>query len=399
MRTFSKDLSNPGRIPVLGMLRAWRLMRQGRLHRYGEASSNALEVRALEEEYAAYMGSKYCVALNSCGCALFIALKTVGVKPGDKVFVNAFTLAPVPGAVAHCGAQPVLIEINEDYLIDLADFRKKAAESEAKVLLLSHMRGHIANLDELVEICEAFGITMVEDCAHTMGARWNGKLTGTFGKVGCFSTQTFKHINSGEGGLLVTDDPDIAAQATLYSGSYMLYGQHGTRPDDEVFAKWKAVTPNFSMRMSNVAAAVLRPQLNRLDFRARWWNRRYKWLAEHLDSIPHLRLPKRDEREGYVASSIQFNLVDLTPEQMKRYQKMCGDRGVFLKWFGNEDAVGFTSSHHNWEYLDKPAELPKTDEIMQGLFDMRIPLSLNRIDANVIAKIMREEMDKLIATL
>ena len=192
---------------------------------------------------------------------MFIALKAVGVKAGDKVLTSTFTLAPVPGAIAHAGAQAVLVETTADYLTDLADLERKAISSGAKVLLLSHMRGHISDLQAVRMICDRHGIALIEDCAHTMGAKWDGRHTGTWGKVGCYSAQTYKHINSGEGGLLVTDDDDVAAQAILMSGCYMMYDQHLLRPPAEVFERWKYVTPNFSMRMSNLAASLLRPQI------------------------------------------------------------------------------------------------------------------------------------------
>ncbi len=109
-----------------------------------------------------------------------------------------------------------------------------------------------------------------------MGAGWAGKATGTWGRAGCFSLQSYKHANGGEGGLLVTDDEDVAAQAILFSGSYMLYRSHLARPADEVFERWKYVTPNFSLRMSNLAAAVARPQLGAmLKDRCGRWNERY----------------------------------------------------------------------------------------------------------------------------
>ena len=127
--------------------------------------------------------------------------------------------------------------------------------------MLSHMRGHIADMDAIGAICDEFGITLIEDCAHTMGARWKGVRSGNFGKVAAFSAQTYKHINSGEGGLLTTDDPEIAARAIIMSGSYMLYGSHGAAPDEEVFRKIRLETPNYSGRMDNLRATLLRGQL------------------------------------------------------------------------------------------------------------------------------------------
>jgi dTDP-4-amino-4,6-dideoxygalactose transaminase len=177
------------------------------------------------------------------------------------VLTSTFTLAPVPGAIAHAGAEPVLVETTRGYTTDLDDLESKAASSGARAFLISHMRGHITDLQAVRRICDAHDIVLVEDCAHTMGAKWSGRHTGTWGKIGCFSTQTYKHMNSGEGGLLVTDDDDVCARAILFSGSYMLYEQHLVRPPTEVFERWKYQTPNFSLRMSNHAAAMLRPQL------------------------------------------------------------------------------------------------------------------------------------------
>ncbi|MBT3273291.1 MAG: aminotransferase class I/II-fold pyridoxal phosphate-dependent enzyme [Spirochaetales bacterium] len=382
------DLSNPDPIPETGIARVGQLMRSGRLHRYGEESGDELDVLELEKEFAAYLGTQYCVAVNSCGSSLFLALKCAGVRSGDKVLLNAFTLAPVPGAVAHCGADPVLVEITQDYVIDTADLRRKASSSNAKVLLLSHMRGHIADMSKIVTICNEFDLTLVEDCAHTMGAGWNGRLTGMFGAAGGFSTQSFKHINSGEGGLLVTQDPDIAAQAILYSGSYMLYHQHGARPDDSVFERWRSKIPNFSMRMSNHAAAMLRPQIPLLVQRAKKWNALYEELENRLENIPGIQLPNRPKAEEFIGSSIQFSLKGLTVSQVSAFLTTCEQRGVFLKWFGNRDAAGFTSTHEHWKFMANSPEVPNTDDVLESLVDMRIPLSAVKTEMAAIGDVI-----------
>ena len=253
------DFGAPPEIPQAAVDRVAELLSDGRLHRYAEARNVGEDVASLEVEFATSIGRKYAGGLNSCGSTMFLSLLTTGVKPGDKVLMNSFTLAPVPGAVAHAGAEHVLVEITDDLVIDLNDLDAKAKATGAKHLLLSHMRGHIADMDAVVEICGRHGITLIEDCAHTQGAQWAGRHTGTFGATGCFSFQSYKHVNTGEGGMLATDDDDIAARAILYSGSYMLFDQHHARPSSAVFERWKGVTPNFSMRMSNVVAALARP--------------------------------------------------------------------------------------------------------------------------------------------
>jgi dTDP-4-amino-4,6-dideoxygalactose transaminase len=115
------------------------------------------EVSRLEEEFAAFTGAKYCVAVASGGYAMSCALRAMGVGHGDKVLSNGFTLAPVPGAIASVGAEPVFVETTEALTIDIDDLAAKARASGARVLLLSHMRGHICDMDRLMEVCDGLG--------------------------------------------------------------------------------------------------------------------------------------------------------------------------------------------------------------------------------------------------
>ena len=385
---FGKDLSQSEPIPEAAIEQAVALMRSGRLHRYGEQGSGTPEPSLLEQEYAAYVGAKYCVAVNSCGAAMFLALKALGVQPGDQVLTSSFTLAPVPGAIAHAGASAVLVETRDDYTTDLADLERKAASSGAKVFLLSHMRGHITDLRAVRDICERHNIALVEDCAHTMGARWDGQYTGRFGRIGCYSSQTYKHINSGQGGLLVTYDDDVAAQVILMSGCYMMYGQHLLRPSAEVFERWRYVTPNFSMRMSNLAAALLRPQLALLPERGQRWRSIYADLAHAFAAAPHVSLPVRDAREDFVPSSIQFSL-DLSPAQIEHFLVECEARGLYIKWFGLRVPTAFTSHFGHWHYLAEQAPMPQSHGVLRQLLDLRTPLSLTPDDCRLIGQIVQ----------
>jgi dTDP-4-amino-4,6-dideoxygalactose transaminase len=352
------------------------------------------EASALEAEFARQLGVRYCVAMNSCGSTLFVALRAAGVAPGDVVLSNCFTLAPVPGAIAHAGASPVLVDVTQDYTADLDDLERKLRVSGARALLLSHMRGHICDMDRLAALCARYRIPLIEDCAHTMGASWGGKATGTWGRVGCFSLQSFKHANSGEGGLLVTDDEDIAAQAILMSGSYMLFGSHLARPSEAAFRRWQYTTPNFSLRMSNLAAAIARPQFGEtLVDRCRRWNERYAWMASGLSAIDHIRLPQRPSDEQFVGSSIQFSLEGLSRAQMTDFIAACAGRGVHVKWFGAQEPAGFTSVWTHWRFFDNQQSLPQAERVLEGLCDMRLPLALTRADCQAIAGVMREAMD------
>jgi len=384
---FGKDLSTAEPIPEEAIERAVELMRSGRLHRYGEQGTGYPEPSLLEQEFASYVGSKYCVAVSSCGAAMLIALKALGVKAGDKVLTSTFTLSPVPGAIAHAGADAILIETTPDYMTDMADLAFKAATSGAKVFLLSHMRGHIADLEAAKAICDRHGIAIIEDCAHTMGAKWDGQYTGTWGRVGCFSAQTYKHINSGEGGLLVTDDDDVVAQAILMSGCYMMYDQHLSKPSSDVFERWKYLTPNFSMRMSNLAAALLRPQIAQLAERGRRWNHIYATLERELTKTECISIPRRNVKEEFVASSIQFTF-NLKPHQIEIFLKECNLRGLYIKWFGTPNPIAFTSNYEHWHYLSSKPDIPHSKAVLNQLMDLRTPLSLTDEDSVLIGKIV-----------
>ena len=233
------------------------------------AEGEASEVSQLEIEYAKWQGVDYCGphVRRLCDSACFARLYAV---PGDKILANAYTLAPVPGAI-HNGGVPILVDIDENY-IDMNDLAAKATTSGARFLLLSHMRGHIADMDKIMDICSDHNICLIEDCAHTMGARWRGTRSGNFGKVAAFSTQTYKHMNSGEGGFLTTDDAEIAARAVVSSGSYMLYGRNGAIPAEDVFQKVRLYAPNYSGRMDHMRAAILRAQPPLIETNIERWN-------------------------------------------------------------------------------------------------------------------------------
>lgn len=380
----TKDLSEPVPIPQSGIDRAMEILRSGRLFRYGEFAGGDAEVARLEKDFARYLDSRYAVAMNSCGSTMFVALKCAGVTAGDRVLVNAFTLAPVPGAIHHAGAKPVFVECSDGYRMDLDDLEKKAG-GDASVLLLSHMRGHVVDMERVKRICSDHGLKLVEDCAHTLGARWDGTLTGRFGDVSCFSLQTFKHINAGEGGILTTDDEDIAAQAILYSGSYMLYAQNGARPPLQVFERYRDRVPNYSLRMSELVAAVARPQIDLLAERRARWKALYALLAERLDAIPGVRVPTRPRKEDFVPSSIQFSLTQLDASAIQTVLEHCREQGVDIKWFGGATPTGFTSTFEHWRYLTTENKLPGTRATLAALCDMRIPLSLSDSDCHGIA--------------
>jgi len=344
MQRFEGDLTQQEGLPDASIDRAIELLRSGRLHRYqtGDAES---EAAAFEREFAAWQGTEYCLACTSGGYALFLALLAYGVKPGDAVLTNAYTLAPVPGAIAHAGGRPVFVECDDDTVIDLADLEVKIKQSGARVLMVSHMRGR----------------------------------SGNFGIAACFSTQTYKHINSGEGGLLVSRDPELIARATVASGSYMLYERHGAGPETGAFDGARFQMPNCSGRMDELRAAILRPQLPQLDAQVERWLERYRAMESALSRSNAARLRDRPAQEVFVGSSLQFRVTAFSPAQCEALVRHARARGVELKWFGAPEPHGYTSRHDSWRYVSAQT-LPNTERVLSTLFDIRIPLTVSVAD-------------------
>ncbi|NCF36908.1 MAG: aminotransferase class I/II-fold pyridoxal phosphate-dependent enzyme, partial [Gammaproteobacteria bacterium] len=388
---FTKPFTQQEAIPEAGIERAVEVMRGGRLHRYNTLAGETAEAALLEREYAAYMGQRYCLACTSGGYALHIALKAAGIEPGEPVLSNAFTLAPVPGAIDNAGGKPLLVEINPDYCVDLTHLETMMQQSKARFFMISHMRGHIADMDAVLALCRQHQVILIEDCAHTMGASWNGKKSGTFGKAACFSTQTYKHLNSGEGGLLTTDDDEIMARAIIYSGSYMLFDRNGTLPPADVFDDVMLDTPNYSGRMDNLRASILRAQLPQLDENCARWNKRYRALESRLQQNTQIQLPARSAAEAFVGSSLQFRVKALSPPQVETFIAGCAARGVELKWFGGTEPQGFTSRYDSWRYIEDSQHLPQTLDILATTFDLRIPLTFSIEDMETIGSIIDDE--------
>ena len=395
MKKFEKSFTQQESIPEAGIEAAVEVMRSGRLHRYNTLPDEKSETDLLELEFADYMGLNYCLACASGGYALHIAMRAAGVEAGDKVLCNAFTLAPVPGAIHNSGAVPVLVDVAEDYCIDLDDLERKAADSGARYFMLSHMRGHLADMDRIMAICERYELFLIEDCAHTMGASWNGKMSGTFGDIACFSTQTYKHVNSGEGGFLTTRHPEIIARAIIHSGSYMLFERHFAAPPKELFEQIRYETPNYSGRMDNLRAAILRPQIADLDSQCQRWNARYRILESQFNSSEVVNIPARPEKEQFVASSIQFSVPGFSREQILQLVANCAERGVILKWFGDEEPRDYTSRYDSWRYIEEIPQLPQTKQILSTLLDMRIPLTFSEEDCALLGEIICEEAVKI----
>lgn len=174
------------------------------------------EVSSFEEEFAEYIGSKYCVGLASGLDALWLAFRILGIGKSDEVLVqgNAY-IACVMGITIN-GATPIFVEPNEHYGIDVDKIEEKITD-KTKAILVVHLYGMASEMDKIVDICKRHNLKLVEDCAQSHGACFDGKVTGTFGDIGCFSFYPSKNLGAfGDGGAIVTDNEEIAKQFKIY---------------------------------------------------------------------------------------------------------------------------------------------------------------------------------------
>jgi dTDP-4-amino-4,6-dideoxygalactose transaminase len=370
-------------IPAAALEEVTRLLTSADLFRY-TALENA-PVSLLEQEFAAMMGAKYALAVSSCSAALFLSLKALDLPKNARVLIPAFTFAAVPSSVLHADCVPVLAECGDNYRIDMVDFASKLPDVDA--VLISHMRGHTSDMDAIMALCAAANIAVIEDAAHSLGTTWNGRKIGTIGQIGCFSFQSYKMINAGEGGILVTDDADLVARAIIMSGAYEHTWTKHAVPADAI-AHWQNKLPLYNLRMSNLTAAIIRPQLAELPRRVRDGLRNHDHVAAQLNACANLDVPAPLDGESRAPDSIQFNLCEMTDAQADAFAQAAEQRGIKVQIFGqsSDNARAFW----NWQFLGDAPDLPRTRAMLMRACDVRLPARLTLAECDVIVDVLRD---------
>ncbi len=383
--TLAPNVYDAEPIPEAARAEVDRMLQSGDLFRY-TAPENA-PVTLLEGEFATLLGSKYALAVSSCSAALFLSLKALGLPRDARVLIPAFTFAAVPSSVIHADCVPVLCEVGDNYRININDFEARL-EDNIKAVIISHMRGHTSDMDAILALCDARGIPVVEDAAHSLGTTWNGRNIGTLGRIGCFSFQSYKMVNAGEGGIMITDDADLIARAVIMSGAYEHnWAKHFNAPDPELeaaFARAQNKFPLYNLRLNNLSAAIIRPQLPELARRVSQGRRNHDYVAERLNLSPWLNVPPKLTPEERAPDSIQFNLVGLSDEETRTFADAASARGVKVQVFGQN--VDNARAFWNWQFIPGATpDLPKTRAMLMRACDTRLPARLTRPELDIIS--------------
>lgn len=370
------------------------LLQSGDLFRYTAASGSP--VSKLEEEFAAFIGARYALAVNSCSSALFLSLKALGLGAGEKVLIPAFTFSAVPSSVVHAGCKPVLVNVGDDYRILLDEFERKLDGGVAAVMI-SHMRGHTSNMTEILRLCEERGIPLIEDAAHSLGTTWSRRKIGSLGTIGCFSFQSYKLVNAGEGGILVSDDPEIMARAIIMSGAYERNWEKHHIVSDR-FSYWQNKLPLFNLRMNNLSAAVVRPQIPEIQKRVKKGRANHDYVAKVLNASPWFYVPAPLDFERRAPDSIQFNLCGFEDDKnVLDFQERARDKGVEVQVFGlsRDNARAFW----NWEFIEPQHDLEPTRRMLMRACDVRLPTQLEKDALDFIASTLVSVADEVMAAV
>ena len=239
-------------------------------------------VKRFEKEFANYCKVEHAVAVSNGTAALDLALKAIGIGPGDEVIVPDFTFIATANCVRFQGAKPVFADIEEDYYTVSPEEIEGKITERTKAVIPVHLLGQPANLDKIIAICKKHGLALIEDCAQAHGAEYHGKRVGSFG-IGTFSFYPTKNMTTGEGGVITTHDPQIAKKVDLLRN-------HGQSE------KYLHTHIGYNLRMTDISGAIGVAQLEKLDSMNKKRVENAQYLTKGLDGIGGLKTP--EVREG-----------------------------------------------------------------------------------------------------
>jgi dTDP-4-amino-4,6-dideoxygalactose transaminase len=328
---------------------------------------------AFERAFAEHLGARHAVALSSCTAALHLAYKAVGVGPGDEVIVPSFTFVATANAVLYCGARPVFADIvgPEQPSIDPEDVARRITPRTRAVSGV-HFAGYPAAVEAMAELCRDRGLALIEDAAHAPSAHVAGKKLGTFGAAGAFSLFSNKVLAVGEGGLLVTDDDEIAARVRRlrsHAMTSMTWDRHRGHADS-----YDVVDIGFNYRIDEPRAALALARLPRLEAdiaRRRELTRAYR---ARLADVTDILLPYTDQQ---VACSSCY----VMPLMLKRPEMRPHLRRVLRDEHGVQTSVLYPAIHEFSAYRARfpRVSLPRTEHAARC--ELTIPLYPHMTDA------------------
>lgn len=353
-------------------------------HRYGDENIAAIrdamsrgdyilrsDLEQFEENMASYLGVKYVVGVGSGTDALYLALKAAGVGTGDEVITVDFTCVATLSAIANNGAKPILVDVREDYNMDV-DQVEGAITPRTKAILPVHLNGRVCDMEKLMDIASKHDLIVIEDAAQALEATFDGQKAGTFGLAGCFSLYPMKILGAtGDGGFVTTNDETLAEKI------YQLrdLGQNRETGDILYFG--------FSSRLDNLQAAILNVKLKYLN---QWIERRREIAAlyhQGLSGLQDLKLPPPPEPQGRYFDVFQNYVIRANErDKLVAYLEKCGIE-VLVSWY-------LSKPLHYHEALNLTQfQLPETEEFAKECVSLPLNTEISDEQVEFVIKSIR----------
>ncbi len=370
---------------------ALRAVRSHLYFRYDHRAQQETECGQLEEELCRYFGSKHALAVSSGTAALALAIMAAGIPPGALIACPGFTFVATPSAIVLAGCKPLLVDVDENLHLDLADLRRRWTP-DIKGILVVHMRGFAADIEALMRFAAEMGVPVIEDVVPALGAELKGRKLGTFGLAGAFSTQSDKSLNCGEGGFLVTDDSALFARAVVLSGAYegrlRRHFPHGEPPIASDLD-----LPLFSFRMDEIRAALLRAELARLPIRLQCFHSNYEYVAAQLSDMTEITIRQPVAPDAYLGEAFIFRFPG---GDAKWFAHALCREGIDARNIGS-DGDNNVRVFWNWRFMfpaldvaEIKALLPSTTRYLEQAVDIPLSSTLSVQDCDHLVEAVRK---------
>ncbi|WP_043989033.1 aminotransferase class I/II-fold pyridoxal phosphate-dependent enzyme [Sulfurihydrogenibium yellowstonense] len=292
----------------------------------GWISSEGPFIKEFEEKFANYIGKKYGVAVSSGTAALEIAVKALGLPEGSEIIVPTFTIISCVQAIVKAGLNPVLVDCDYRTFNMVPEEIERKITKNTKAIMVVHIYGLPVDMTPILDIARKYNLLIIEDAAEVIGQTYKGKLCGSFGDISVFSFYPNKHITTGEGGMILTDDENLYEKCKGYRNLCFSFDPDRRFIHEEI---------GWNYRMTNLQAALGITQLERIQEhinKKRWMGKKYNELLSDLQDVCYLPIPKTDYAENiYWVYTIV--LKDNYPKNAKQIMKELMDKGIGTRPF------------------------------------------------------------------
>ncbi|MBI5585675.1 MAG: DegT/DnrJ/EryC1/StrS family aminotransferase [Deltaproteobacteria bacterium] len=339
---------------------------------------------AFEQEFAARLGVQKAVALSNCTVALHLALRVLGIGPGDEVLCPSLTFVATANAIQYVGAVPVFADIvgYEDLTLDPEDIVERIGE-KTRAIMVMHYGGFPCRMDRIMEIAARYHLQVIEDASHAPTAEYGGQKLGTIGQGGCFSFFSNKNIGVGEGGMLVTNDPSLADQARLLrshgmtSLSYDRARGHSTAYD--------VVALGYNYRFDDLRAALGLVQLKKLPADVARRDELRRHYLERLSPLPEIIVPFQQQRGRSTHYIFPILLKDSNPDRREKVRAFLMERGI-------QTSVHYPAVHRFSIYEKFRTSLPRTEYAADNEITLPLYGSLSHSQVDLICNTLKDAL-------